>query len=161
MENVQWWSDDPDAKELFDLMEHGGEQLRAHHEARREKQICEDIEATCLAPYLKPELSTVLDGGGSVEQRKEDIAKLTTFAKTFDLYLDLTRRAAPATIVALFLANEGAKHGYKHARRLARSISFSHRALGRDDPTADFITTAVLRSLQMEQRLSSQPRKEN
>jgi hypothetical protein len=135
--------DDP--QELFDLIERGAEQQAELVAQERQQAAGDELEAA-VRPYLKNELRDELDGGGTAEQRRNDIAKLKACCDRWNLPFNLPRESVPWAGVAAFLIEEG-DHGIEHVTRLRNSISFSHRSMNLADPTADHLINAVLRSI--------------
>jgi hypothetical protein len=146
--------------ELFNLIERGGKQLTSEEEAKRQQAILAEIEMMGLRPYLKAELAAEMNTGGTATERREDLAKLDAYANEWGLRLELPHKAAPSTLVAAFL-NREAEHGLKHAERLHRSISFSHRCFNLADPTSDIFVSAVMRQARHTQQSSPQTKEDN
>jgi hypothetical protein len=154
MEIGSSWVADPADRELLDIVELGAKTKVAAAAAKTEQAILDEIEMKALRPYLKAELAAEMHTGGTREQRREDIEALRAYAQEWGLTLGLPQKPAAATLVAAFLANQS-EHGFRHVKRLARSISLSHRILNLPDPTADLIVAAVMRQARHEKPASN------
>jgi hypothetical protein len=132
-----------DPQRLFDIIERGKQQEAELEAGNREADVNDGLEAA-IRPYLKDELAAELDGGGSPEQRRKDVALLKTYCAKWGLPLNLPHEPAPWVAVAALLIEQDS---IEDATRLRNSISFSHRSLNLADPTADHVISAVLRSI--------------
>ena len=132
-------------QDLFDLIEAGAAR-RAELAAEEQARDANDGLEAAIRPYLKDEIAAEMDSGGTVEQRREDFARLRVVCEKWGLPFNLPHEPAPWAGVAAFLIQEGAGD-IEHATRLRNSISFSHRSLNLPDPTSDHVINAILRSI--------------
>jgi hypothetical protein len=144
---------DPDAAQrVLDLIEAGARQEAALAVEEQARGVNDELEAV-IRPHLKDEIAAEMDGGGSVEQRRDDFARLRAVCEQWGLPLNLPHEPAPWAGVAAFLIGESSR-GLQHVMRLRNSISFSHRSLNLPDPTSDHVINAILRSIGKETNLA-------
>jgi hypothetical protein len=136
----------PDPQPVFDMLEQGAKAQEALRAQERQAAACEELEAA-LAPHIKRELAAQMAAGGNAADRRQVLERLAAFAATLDMQLDLPHHGAPPALIAGFLIEELDRGDAKHVARVARGISYSHRALNLPDPTVDFLVTAVLASI--------------
>jgi hypothetical protein len=137
---------------VLDLIEAGARQEAALAVEEQARGVNDELEAV-IRPHLKDEIAAEMDGGGSVEQRRDDFARLRAVCEQWGLPLNLPHEPAPWAGVAAFLIGESSR-GLQHVMRLRNSISFSHRSLNLPDPTSDHVINAILRSIGKETNLA-------